>query len=82
MKWKAQELAAQVLREDDVVGWRIKKRLKQRDRTEAVRGVVWWAALYADDFGSVWDRKISARNVWHKIDAPSSARNNMAEIEM
>ncbi|KAJ7789757.1 hypothetical protein B0H13DRAFT_1936381 [Mycena leptocephala] len=38
VKWKAQELAAQVLREDDAVGWRIKIGLKQRDRTETVRG--------------------------------------------
>jgi hypothetical protein len=57
VKWKAQELAALILREDDGVGWRIKKRLKQRDRTEAIRGAVRWAALYGDDFGSVWDRK-------------------------
>jgi hypothetical protein len=62
VKWKAQELAAQVLREDDAVGWRIKKWLKQRDRTEAVGGAVWWAALYGDDFGSVWDKK-SARAI-------------------
>jgi hypothetical protein len=61
VKWRAQELAARALREDDAVGWGVKVRLKQRDRTEVARRVVRWAALYGDDSGLVWDRKESAR---------------------
>jgi hypothetical protein len=82
MKWRVQELTTQALRDDDAVVWRVKVRLKQRDRTKVVRGVVWWAALYGDDSGLVWDRKELARDVRCRIDAPSSARNNMAETEM
>ncbi len=61
MKWRAQELAARALREDDAVGWGVKVRLNLRDRTEVTRRVVWWAALYGDDSGLVWDRKQLAR---------------------
>jgi hypothetical protein len=61
LKWRVQELAARALREDDAVGWRVKVRLKQRDRTEVACRVVWWAALYGDDSGLVWDRKELAR---------------------
>jgi hypothetical protein len=56
VKWRVQELAARALREDDAVGWPVKVRLKHRDRTEVVRRVLWWAALYSDDSGLVWDR--------------------------
>jgi hypothetical protein len=61
MKWRAQELATRALREDDAVGWRVKVRLKLRDRTAVARRVVWWAALYGDDSGLVCDRKELAR---------------------
>jgi hypothetical protein len=56
VKRKAQELAARALCEDDAVGWRVKVRLKLRDRTAVARRVMWWAALYSDDSGLVWDR--------------------------
>jgi hypothetical protein len=61
VKWRAQELAARALREDDAVGWRVKVRLKLWNRTEVARRVVWWAALYGDDSGLVWDRNKLAR---------------------
>jgi hypothetical protein len=61
VKWRVQQLAARALREDDAVEWRVKVRLKQRDRTEVARRVVRWAALYGDDSGLVWDRKQLAR---------------------
>jgi hypothetical protein len=57
MKWRAQELAARALRDDDAVGWRVKVRLKERDRTEVARRMVRWVALYGDDSWLVWDRK-------------------------
>jgi hypothetical protein len=57
VKWRAQELAARALCEDDAVGWGVKVWLKHRDRTAVARRVAWWAALYSDDSGLVWDRK-------------------------
>jgi hypothetical protein len=57
VKWRAQGLAVRALREDDAVGWGVKVRLKHRDRTAVARRVAWWAALYGDDSGLIWDRK-------------------------
>jgi hypothetical protein len=57
VKWRAQELAARPLCQGDTVWWRVKVRLKQRNRTEVARRVAWWVALYGDDSGLVWDRK-------------------------
>lgn len=57
VKWKVQEMAIEALREDGTVGWHVKVRLEQRDRTVAVCWAEGWTALYGDDSGLVWDTR-------------------------